>query len=65
MLFILSLAVVELVGRGMSAAPSVEESYLRRSQRHQGLSRADKQSLQDPDQWPPICRPQTPTGSHR
>ena len=31
MLLILSLAVVELVGRGMSAAPSVEESYLRRS----------------------------------
>ena len=67
MLLILSLAVAELVGRGVSAVPSVEKSCLRRSQRHQGLSRADKQGLQDPDQWPQsavLRPPQVPTGSN-
>ena len=67
MLLILSLAVAELVGRGVSAVPSVEESCLRRSQRHRGLSRADKQGLQDPDQWPQsaVLRPlHVPTGSN-
>ena len=67
MLFTLSLAAVALGGRGVSTAPSVEESYLNRSQRHRGPSRTDKEGLQDPDQWPQsavLRHLQVPTGSN-
>lgn len=66
-LLTLSLAAVVLGDRGGSPARSVEESYLNRSQRRRGLSRADKKGLEDLDHWPQSAvfrPPQVPTGSN-
>lgn len=53
--------------KGHSAALSVGEGYLNRKQRYGGLSRADKEALEDLDQWSSsaVLRPlQVPMGSN-